>query len=317
VLRYLAQVAHAHHEWLAEVTSDIAADYVRLHDEARHDPQRAGHGGESTWARLLEDWLPPQYEVATRKYVIPEERDEVRETDIVVFSAAYPQRLRQREEILAAGVAAAFSVKLTLDADGIRDGVEQAIALHRGSQPRFGTPRGEMVPAFPVGLLAHSHVWRQRGSSPERNVNDALVAFDQQLAAHPREMLDYVCVADLNTWTYSRMPYLPPWGLDLNPVASDKQKRQGAAMTAVTQSEQEASPAPVAIFIAGLILALSYTDPTLRPLAEGLRLTDTLGRKGGLQRLWPLDAVFSDHVAESLSTRGLSEDNYDWHAVYF
>ena len=80
---------------------------------AQEDPQRAGHGGEGTWRRFLQDWLPPAYEVGTRKYIVPEEGEDGFETDLVVFAPAYPKRLRDREEILGAGVAAAFSVKLT------------------------------------------------------------------------------------------------------------------------------------------------------------------------------------------------------------
>jgi hypothetical protein len=53
------------------------------------------------------------------------------ETDIVILNPSYPTRLRAHEEILAGGVAAAFSVKLTLDAAGIRDGVKRLFELSR------------------------------------------------------------------------------------------------------------------------------------------------------------------------------------------
>jgi hypothetical protein len=103
---------------------------------------------------------PPGYDVVTRKYIVPEVGLEEFETDILVLHPSYPVPLRTREEILAGGVAAAFSVKLTLDASGIRDGVRRAIALRRGLKPRYGTPREEMTAPFPVGLLAHSHSWK-------------------------------------------------------------------------------------------------------------------------------------------------------------
>jgi hypothetical protein len=83
-------VPQVHHQWLDEFTRSIREDYDRLHAEARGDPQRAGHGGEETWARLLRAWLPPTYEVATRKYIVPEEGDETFETDIVVFKSGIP-----------------------------------------------------------------------------------------------------------------------------------------------------------------------------------------------------------------------------------
>jgi hypothetical protein len=125
-----------------------------------------GTGEKELGARVLEQWLPPAYEVVTRKYVIPEVGTRSFETDIIVLRPSYPVPLRSREEILAGGVAAAFSVKLTLDAAGIRDGVERAVALRRGLITRHGTLRDEMAPPFPVGLLAHSHIWKAPGSAP-------------------------------------------------------------------------------------------------------------------------------------------------------
>jgi hypothetical protein len=99
--------------------------------------------------------LPSAYKVVTRKYILPEVGSESFETDIVVLNPSYPERLHSREEMLAGGVAAAFSLKLTADAQGIRDAVERAVALRRALQPRMGTPRDEMIGPFPVGLLAH------------------------------------------------------------------------------------------------------------------------------------------------------------------
>ncbi|WP_420802566.1 DUF6602 domain-containing protein [Streptomyces cavernae] len=131
-------------------------EYTRLHAAARSDPQRAGHGGEGTWARILSEWLPPTYEVATRKYIIPEEGNDTSETNLIIFQPSYPQALRVREEVLASGVAAAFSVKLTLNKDGIRDGFDRVARIRRGIKPRIGSPREEISSPFPVGLLAHS-----------------------------------------------------------------------------------------------------------------------------------------------------------------
>ena len=89
-----------HFDWLAAVSRDIQDDYERLHEVALRDPQRSGHGGESSWVQVLCDWLPPTYEVGTRKYSMPEQGEDVRsdagerafETDIVVFDPSYPRR---------------------------------------------------------------------------------------------------------------------------------------------------------------------------------------------------------------------------------
>src|ERR1700722_201520 len=115
-----------HTEWFRALGREIKEDYDRLHQEARDDPQYAGHGGESTWVRVLSKWLPPAYEVVTRKYIMPEVGNDRFETDIVVLRPSYPIPLRSQENILSGGVAAAFSVKLTLNAAGIRDGIQRA-----------------------------------------------------------------------------------------------------------------------------------------------------------------------------------------------
>jgi hypothetical protein len=178
-----------HHRWFEEVAADVAADYNRLHSDARADPQRSGHGGESTWERLLKDWLPPAYGVATRKYILPETDDKQPfETDIVVFNAGYPERLRNREEVLVGGVAAAFSVKLTLDAAGLRDGVERAARLRRGIAQRHGTVRQELTSSLVVGLLAHSHSWSRPDSVVARHVAASLSDLDREVARQPPRM---------------------------------------------------------------------------------------------------------------------------------
>lgn len=77
-----------HHDWLAKVAADISDDHDdRLHAAARDASrvQQSGHGAEATWIRFLTDWLPPQYGVERRRYIVPEEGDETFETDIVVF----------------------------------------------------------------------------------------------------------------------------------------------------------------------------------------------------------------------------------------
>jgi hypothetical protein len=99
-------------------------------------------------------------------------------------------------------LAAAFNVGLTLRADGIKDATEHAVATRRSLKTRYGAVRGELLGPFPVGLLAHSHQWKAEGSTPAENITEALSAHDEGLAQHPRESLDFVCVADLATWVY-------------------------------------------------------------------------------------------------------------------
>jgi hypothetical protein len=309
-------VAQVHHRWLDEFTRSIAEDYERLHAEARRDPQRSGHGGEETWARLIREWLPPTYEVATRRYIVPEEGDETFETDIVVFNPAYPQRLRDRRDVLAGGVAAAFSVKLTLNAAGIQDGARRAALLRRSTKKRYGTARAELLGPFAVGLLAHSHSWNRPGSRPLENISQAAWDLDHGEVTHPRESLDMLCVADLNTWTRTRMPYMPSSAAGLHPNATANQNANGYCVTAFLMSDRDKSPAPVAVFKAYLIERLAYADPSVAAFADGLRLTDTWGAGSGPQRLWDLAEVFDENVRARLPTLGLGAGGPDWATAY-
>jgi hypothetical protein len=295
---------------------EISEDYARLHRAALLDPQRAGHGGEGTWVNVLEHWLPPAYEVATRKYIVPEIGDSEFETDIVILNPSYPTRLRAHEEILAGGVAAAFSVKLTLDAAGIRDGVKRAVELRRALNPRRGTPRDEIACHFPVGILAHSHDWKAPRSTPIENILDSLWSLDRELVRHPRESLDYLCVSDLGMWSTARTPYMPPAFVPSDP-ATGQPRNEGAAYTCIMRTVQGEAFNALSSLIAHLYVRLSYFDSTLLPLADNLRATGTLGGGGGLVRIWDLGSVYSDEVRRLLPSRGLQLRDSDWGSVIF
>ncbi len=286
----------AHARWFRSRAREINDEYARLHRAALQDPQRAGHGGEATWVGVLKQWLPRAYEVVTRRYIVPEIGAETFETDIIVLSPSYPAPLRVHEEILTGGVAAAFSVKLTLDSAGIRDGVKRAVALRRAMGWRVGTPRDEMVAPFPVGILAHSHGWKAPGSTPENNIANQLWSLDQELARHPRESLDYLCVSDLAMWSTIRFPYAPSDGL---------------ASTAFCRATSQTFDA-IASLMTHLLVRLSYFDSTLRPLAYSLMRTGALGSLDGPQRNWNLDSVFSDEVRAQLPSRGGEQIGNDW-----
>lgn len=307
--------SHAHHQWLAQWQVDVGDDYRRLHEAALRDPQYAGHGAEATWRRLLQEWLPPAYEVGTRKYIVPEQgEDSPFETDLVVFNPSYPERLRQREQVLTGGVAAAFSVRLTADSAGLRDAASRGARLRRASRPRFGSPRGEVVGAFAFGFLAHSHCWKQPGSTPRENLRDALWEFDNEYSNHPRETLDFVCVADLTTVSTHRIPYMSPHFAAMTPPPG-VDTTHGTVVTAMTMDDEKAIPGPVAAFIAALLVRLAQADPSVAPLADGLRLTGTLGSGSGRMRSFPVRDVYSEGLLSELPRRQFSGG--DWSQLFY
>jgi hypothetical protein len=305
-----------HAQWLKLLEREVAEEYQRLHADAREDMQRAGHGGESTWVRILEQWLPHSYRVVTRKYIVPEVGAGSAETDIVVLNPSYPDALAKREEILFGGVAAAFSVKLTLDAGGMRDAVTRAVDIRRGMATRYGTPREEMLAPFPVGLLAHSHDWKAPGSTPRDNVTKNLRALDNELVRHPRESLDFLCVADLGLWWTMRVPFMATHPAELITSATTG-RASGVALSGIGQTEASGIYAPVASLVTHLIVRLSYSDPALASLAKSLRVMGTLGMSIGESRSWHLGDVYSDGARAQLMQQ-LFKQGYDFHgAAYF
>jgi hypothetical protein len=78
--------------------------------------------------------------------------------------------------------------------------------MRRYLKPRYETVRGELLGAYPVGLLAHSHDWK--GESPRDTMTDALRQRDRELAQHPRECLDFACVANLGAWVATASTWL-------------------------------------------------------------------------------------------------------------
>lgn len=258
---------HAHHLWLEQVGRDLQTEYEQIQDSLKSSPsniQQSGHQAEAAWVQMLSAWLPPQYQVGTRKHLLLEQevdgRTRSNEVDLVVFHPSYPIGLRSKADVMIAGVVAAFSVKLTLRRAGLREAIEEASVLRRGIKPRSGALIGDLVSPLIVGVLAQSAVF---GKSATAHI-DRLLEDGFKQASHPREELDLVCIADLNCWhlyrgivakirdEYERV-WLQGWG-EARPMAS-----------------------PVASLVSELWSKLANRDQTLRPIAHGFQYTDTSG----------------------------------------
>ncbi|WP_329407675.1 hypothetical protein OG563_36750 [Nocardia vinacea] len=311
---------HEHHEWLKDVSRQMASDYVKAHAMASNpsNVQHSGHKSESAWVRPLQDWLPPQFQVATRKYLLLED-DSLgpamsAETDIVIFQPSYPERLRDRDEVLVAGVAAAFSVKLTLDRKGIEEAVTEAATVRRATKIRSNTVRGEVLPPFLYGLLAHSHAWKQPGSTPDKNVTEALIALDREHSEAPREGLDLVCVADHGCWSRvttimdypepgSPQAHFSPYGGVESGFVADVEPDDVV--------DENLRYPPIATLISILLDKLSYYDASVKPIADGLRLTSPDVYRDGELRHWELASALSSDAREELT-----KSPWTWEPVY-
>lgn len=299
--------------WIDEVTSSIERDYQELREQLASDGPRAvqevGHRTESAWKNFLQDWLPPQYEVATRKYIVADSSDDARrsaETDLVIYHPSYPKRLRKESLVLASGVVGAFSVKLTLDAKGLRDACVEAAEL-RELLPTAPNVRDELISPIFYGVLAHSHSWDKPNSSPAANIEECLRA---AAPPHPRASLDAVCVADLGCW--SRASFVL-----LDHVL--KAIRQSSGVKHDTPHLQDGYmrpegdvTSPLGSLISAVASRLAFFDTTLKPVADGLRRLGPAEYSAMvLSRRWPLDEVFTAETRDGLWMGARSSPHWD------
>lgn len=304
-------MTHKHHEWLADVNESIVESFKREQTTASEQgrAQETGHGVESNWDEVLTDWLPPQYEVGKRKYLMLETADGsplTKETDLVVFRPHYPSKLRKKHHVLASGIAAAFSVKRTVGRKDITEAYEDAIALRRGMRLRGRDQQDYLVPPVFFGLLGQSHDWKGDNSTPSENVKSITNELDQNLVTSPREGLDFICVADLGTWVRKTM-VLPQRFLDrqlrTTPVGAQFAGAVGddsRVMSGMGRDYEQENLSPLTNFVGALWDKLAINDPTLKPLADGLRLTKTMDTKFSLgtgEKQYTLSGVATPEVA--------------------
>jgi hypothetical protein len=316
-------MAHEHHEWLSDLNDTIVRAYEREQEMAR-DPkeiQRVGHRNESEWARVLRRWLPPQYEIGTRKYILLEDEgggNATDETDLVIFHPSYPHELRSQSSVLAGGLAAAFSVKRKVGRNEIEEACQASLILRRSLRVRKATLRHELVPPIFYGLLAESHAWKSPSSKPFDNVETAITEFEASHLNSPREGLDLICIADLGCWR--RVLFVMPMRLQGAHPEMQPGLRLGSFVgSGMFNSDREPGGpvptlSPLTRFVGALWGKLALNDPTLEPIADGLRATEpSLHGKAGMKN-WKLADVVSDDVMDRLEVGPVS--GRDWELGY-
>ncbi|MGJ6124695.1 hypothetical protein QN239_19190 [Mycolicibacterium sp. Y3] len=277
--------------------------------------QQTGHRVEGRWAAVLHEWLPRGYQVVTRKYILLEQpvggKTVTAETDLVVLHPAYPDSLRDKEEVLAGGVAAAFSVKRTVARSEIVEACEAATELHSGMKIRGNTVREELVPPIIYGLLGESHDWTSPGSEPLENVTRTLSEYDNTVLRTPREALDLVCIADLGCWSRMRAGATVGTYVGVgNPVRPVKVP--GAIMSIMSQVTAK-DFAPLTVFITSLWQKLALNDPALKPIAQGLNVTLDSSAMAA-PKVWASTDVLSAQTIRRIERGGLYGD--DWQNIY-
>jgi hypothetical protein len=287
-------------DFMSATTQEMDREYHRIQKRVKEDPGTAGDQGEENWATLLREWLPPTYQVVTKGRILSYKGVASPQVDVLVLHSTYPQKLLDKKLYLAGGVAAAFECKLTLRSQDIRDVFRNAAAIGSLLFPRIGTPYKELNGPIAYGLLAHSHSWKQGGSTPIENIDKRIQTEDRRIIKDPREMVDFVCVADLATWISMKSVYPDPrtWYSRFGMPVQDNSPNSSPRYT------------PVGAMITYLLLKLAWEDPALRDLAHYFRFAKVAGPGSGLVRQWErsvLTSETSDKITEIVATEGVQE----------
>ncbi|SBS76421.1 conserved hypothetical protein [uncultured Mycobacterium sp.] len=312
---------HEHHQWLEDVNKSVVESYERDQAMARQPDgiQRTGHRVESRWDEVLSDWLPPQYEIGKRKYLLLETEDGpavTKETDLVVFYPHYPEKLRTKESVLASGVAAAFSVKRTIKREAIVEAYEDAAILRQGMKIRELTPRNFLAPPVFFGLLGESHGWKS-AADPKDTIKTIVDTLDMENVKAPREGLDMLCIADLGYWGRSTSIVTEQFlQSQADPMISALLGKESLVISGLRHDYNDPQPlSPLTHFIGSLWAKLAINDPTLTPLADGFRITKTFPAGGGLAfKRWRLVDLTTQRIADNVR-RGFIP-NSDWQYLF-
>ncbi len=303
----------ANHElvdFMRDATLQMESDYERIQKRATEDPGTAGDQGEENWAALLRNWLPPTYQVVTKGRILSDEGVAGPQVDVILLSPTYPLALKDKKLYLAGGVLAAFECKVALKAAHVRNFVKNAVLISRLAPRQLGSPLRELNSPIVYGLLAHAHVWEAPASTPSENIEKSLLKADSELVAHPSEMPDMLCVANLGTWSKGYDAWIGPGMNVWSKQMADVFGKDGAAITAYMAATKDSADSwaadqapgftPIGAMISQLLNRLAVDDESLRQLALYFTVTGLLGRGKGIERHWPGE-VYSPEVRAGIA----------------
>jgi hypothetical protein len=296
---------HALSTFLQQDLDELASEYTRIYARTIEDPGTAGDEGEENWANLLREWLPNGYTVVTKGRIIGVTGEASQQIDVLVLKPAYPTRLLRKKLYLANGVAAAFECKTTLSSSHLTKAAVTAATVQRLAGRRAGSPYRELMGSPVYGVLAHGHAWQRQESKPRENIQRAL--WDINIgAAHPVDLPDLICVANLGCWklavhTDSR----------ITSGAAGQLGESNAQVQTMYLSWHESSgqppPNPVAAAVTTLLGRLGWEDVSIQPLADYFRFADLTGQEQGQMRAWHASDVYTPETAAIIEAGAIAQ----------
>jgi hypothetical protein len=292
---------HELHDFLAESEKQIQAAYDRIQKRVTEDPGTAGDQAEENWAELFREWLPSYFQVVTKGRILAPSGEASPQVDVIVLLPSYPKGLISQKLFLAGGVAAAFECKTTLKSEHIQEALETSAKIQRAMPKREGSPYQELTSPIVFGLLAHSHNWKSPTSRPVEIIGNQLIASDLKFVSHPRESLDVLCVADLGTWTISKMNYMSPHQFPDPAMATIYGSKANTSYICHGLNVAQKKPffSPLGALFSSLYHKLAWTFPDMRGLDNYFRQVNVMGDGMGAMRSWDL-SIYSEKTRQRI-----------------
>lgn len=286
-------------EFIANTSRDIADEYVRIRKRVSEDPGTAGDQGEENWAELLRGWLPHTFHIVTKGRILSHDGTTSPQVDVIVLRPEYPPHLLAKKLYLAGGVLAAFECKLTLKAAHIKKFMQNSIAVKACVKNEKGTPYKELHSNILYGLLSHSYDWKN-SKNPVEVIYNNIVKYDDEFITHPSQLPDIICVADLATWSVTKVTFFGPNQMENWDTMSHLYGEHGSATSGylshdAEQESQSPNFSPVGAMISSLYRKLAWNVPSLRTLANYFSASRIEGTGKGNMRIWP-SCIYSDKI---------------------
>ncbi|QYX78973.1 DUF6602 domain-containing protein [Streptomyces akebiae] len=326
---------HDLHDFMEETATELAREYTRITRRSKEDPGTAGDEAESNWQEILKGYLPPSLPVVTKGRILGVDGRSSPQVDVLVLSPNYPKRLLGRKQYLASGVLAAFECKLTLRQRDLSKIGENARLIRDLAPENEPSVYGNLHSSIIYGVLAHSSEWSSHADpegpdyefrlDPLRDWPTPLDGALKRLmdrAAHPRDLLDVLCIADLacyerDTRVIPGKEYFSPgdWArLKANHQISD----EGEVSTSYFRPARfhslgNATESALFSFIVKILYGISWKIPSCQAMAEYWRLSqneEVRELRCGPSRSWPL-SVLSEHVLAKIEAGSL-EQGHCW-----
>jgi hypothetical protein len=302
-------------DFMNSATQEIENEYLRIQKRATEDPGTAGDQGEENWATLLRNWLPSTFQIVTKGRILSEKGIASPQVDIIILQPEYPKHLLDKKLYLAGGVLAAFECKVTLKANHIAEFIRNAVEIREHISNRKGTPYKELNSGILYGLLAHSHSWKGENSKPIDNIENKLWLEDELKIKHPNQIPDIICVADLATWSSTKMTFIGPRLIPNWETMADKYGPNGSATSGYICHSKETENqsedfSPIGAMITSILNKLAWEYPNLRSLAKYFTATNIQGSGEGRMRTWE-SMIYTDEIRKKVE-QGLLSNGKHW-----